>query len=352
MKQAETTSLAQFVHSNDFHQIIDVRSPAEFEEDHIPGAINCPVLSNEERVVVGTLYKQVSPFEAKKVGGALVARNIARHMDEQFRQHGRDWKPLVYCWRGGSRSGAMTHILRQVGWPASQLEGGYKTWRRHVLDRLEVLPAQFKYKVICGETGSAKTRILEALSRHGAQVLDLEQIALHKGSVLGVLMDQSQPSQKYFETQLCDALGRFNPELPVYIEAESKKIGKLRVPELLFDTMKFKGELIRVQASVQARVDFLLRDYDYFLTEAEKLKSQLSFLFHLHGKQVIDEWHSLIDQSNWSKLVEQLLVQHYDPAYRKSMEATYAQLGAASSVVVQDLSPEQIDKIAQQILSL
>lgn len=352
MKQAETTTLAQFIHSNDFNQIIDVRSPAEFEEDHMPGAINCPVLSNEERVIVGTLYKQVSPFEAKKVGGALVARNIAQHMDEQFRQHGKDWKPLVYCWRGGSRSGAMTHILRQVGWQASQLEGGYKNWRRHVLDTLEVLPAQFKYKVICGETGSAKTRILEALSKQGAQVLDLEQLALHKGSVLGVLMDQSQPSQKYFDTQLCDALGRLNPERPVYIEAESKKIGKLRLPELLFDTMKCKGELIRVQASLQARVEYLLRDYDYFLTEADKLKSQLSFLFHLHGKQVIDQWHHLIDQANWSTLVEQLLVQHYDPAYRKSMEATYAQLSEASCVVAHDLSPEKIDSLALQILSL
>lgn len=352
MKQAETTTLQQFVQPNDFTQIIDVRSPAEFEEDHIPGAINCPVLSNEERVIVGTLYKQVSPFEAKKVGGAMVARNIALHMDEQFRQHGKDWKPLVYCWRGGSRSGAMTHILRQVGWQASQLEGGYKTWRRHVLDTLAALPAQFKYKVICGETGSAKTRILEALAQRGAQVLDLEKLALHKGSVLGVLMDQTQPSQKYFETLLCHALGQLKPELPVYIEAESKKIGRLRLPEQLFDTMTTQGELVRIEASLDARVEFLLRDYDYFLTEAEKLKSQLSHLFHLHGKQVIDGWYELIEKAEWSTLVEQLLVRHYDPAYRKSMEATYAQLSAASTVLVKDLGPNQMGAIAAKILSL
>jgi tRNA 2-selenouridine synthase len=351
LKQPETTTLDQFVQPNDFNRIIDVRSPAEFEEDHIPGAINCPVLSNEERVIVGTLYKQVSAFEAKKVGGALVARNIAQHMDEQFRQHGKDWKPLVYCWRGGSRSGAMTHILRQVGWQASQLEGGYKTWRRHVLETLQTLPAQFQYKVICGETGSAKTRILEALAQQGAQVLDLEKLALHKGSVLGVLMDQDQPSQKYFETLVCHALGQFDATKPVYIEAESKKIGRLRLPELLFETMKVKGELIRIEASVQARVEFLLRDYDYFLTHSERLKSQLSFLFRLHGKQVIDGWHSLIEQGEWAMLVEQLLVQHYDPAYRKSMEATYAQLGRASSVVVSELGPDQMSAIARQILA-
>lgn len=351
MKQPETTTLDQFVQPNDFNQIIDVRSPAEFEEDHIPGAINCPVLSNEERVIVGTLYKQVSAFEAKKVGGALVARNIAQHMDEQFRQHGKDWKPLVYCWRGGSRSGAMTHILRQVGWQASQLEGGYKTWRRHVLETLQTLPAQFQYKVVCGETGSAKTRILEALAQQGAQVLDLEKLALHKGSVLGVLIDQDQPSQKYFETQVCHVLGQFDTSKPVYIEAESKKIGRLRLPELLFETMKQKGELIRIEASVQARVEFLLRDYDYFLTHSERLKSQLSFLFRLHGKQVIDGWHSLIEQGEWAMLVEQLLVQHYDIAYRKSMEATYVQLGRASSLVVSELGPDQMSAIARQILA-
>lgn len=352
MKQSETTTLTQFIQHNDFNQIIDVRSPAEFEEDHIPGAINCPVLSNDERVVVGTLYKQVSPFEAKKVGGALVAKNIAQHMDEQFRQHSKDWKPLVYCWRGGSRSGAMTHILRQVGWQASQLQGGYKTWRRHVLDTLEALPAQFQFKVICGETGSAKTRILEALAQKGGQVLDLEKLAQHKGSVLGVLMDQTQPSQKFFETQVCHALGQFDPALPVYIEAESKKIGRLRLPELLFETMQQRGDLIRIEASREARVAFLLRDYDYFLTESEKLKEQLSHLAHLHGKQVIDDWFALVDQGKWAALVEQLLAQHYDPAYRKSMAATYAQLGRAASVVVSDLGPGRMGEIAEQILSL
>jgi len=194
-----------------FDEIIDVRTPAEFAEDHIPGAINCPVLDNEERIRVGTLHKQVSPFEANKVGAVLVVHNIARHIETRFHDRPKNWRPLIYCWRGGKRSGAMTIILSQIGWQARQLEGGYKTYRRGVNTELETLPQQFQYLTVCGPTGSGKSALLQALQAAGGQVLDLEQIARHKGSVLGALPDRPQPAQKRFETLLWDRLRRLDP---------------------------------------------------------------------------------------------------------------------------------------------
>src|SRR5450631_2477655 len=156
----------------DLHDtIIDVRSPAEFAEDHVPGAINCPVLDDEQRARVGTLYVQDSPFAARRLGAALVARNIARHIEEQFLVHPRQWKPLVYCWRGGQRSGAMTTVLTQVGWGARQLQGGYRAYRRRVIADLEALPGRCRFIVLHGPTGSGKTALLEAVERAGGQVL-------------------------------------------------------------------------------------------------------------------------------------------------------------------------------------
>lgn len=160
----------------EFDAIIDVRSEGEFALDHIPGAINCPVLDNEERIRVGTMYVQVNSFEAKKVGAALVSRNIARHIETLWIDKPRDWKPLIYCWRGGNRSGAMAHVLAKIGWPAIQLDGGYKAYRTHVSEALTT-PPKLSYKVICGTTGSGKSRLLEVLGAIGAQVLDLEQLA-------------------------------------------------------------------------------------------------------------------------------------------------------------------------------
>ena len=222
-----TANLSQLT---DFDEIIDVRTPAEFADDHIPGAINCPVFSNEERITVGTLYKQVSPFAARKVGAALVAKNIAHHLETRFHDHPKSWKPLIYCWRGGQRSGAMSIILAQVGWAAHKLEGGYKSYRRDVLEKLETLPAQYDYRVVCGATGSGKSRLLAALSEAGAQVLDLEGLAQHRGSILGGLPEQPQPTQKWFETQLVSTLQNFDASRPVFVEAESNKIGRIVCP--------------------------------------------------------------------------------------------------------------------------
>lgn len=353
MKHSSVMSIDHFFSDEkSFDEIIDTRTPAEFAEDHMPGAHNYPVLSNEERIKVGTLYKQQSAFEAKKVGAALVGRHISNYLESTFSQHEMSWRPMVYCWRGGTRSGAMTHVLREVGWKATQLEGGYKAYRRFVIDQLEILPKQFNFTVVCGETGSAKSRLLESLAAHGAQVIDLEALACHKGSVLGGLPDQAQPSQKMFESLVWDTLRKLDPTKPVFIEAESKKIGRLRTPEALFERMTQAGRMVRVEASVQSRVEFLLSDYDYFLDKPELLKSKLGYLKSLHGAKVIEKWGELIDQAQWAELVQELLTEHYDPAYRKSMNATYPALEQAEVLNADSLDQPTFERWGRELSSV
>lgn len=350
LKHAAVTSIDDFFkEEKSFDEVIDTRSPAEFAEDHMPGAQNYPVLSNEERIQVGTLYKQKSAFEAKKVGAVLVGRHISDYLESSFNQHDLTWRPMVYCWRGGTRSGAMTHVLREVGWKATQLEGGYKAYRRFVIDQLETLPRRFEFRVVCGETGSAKSRLLEALAQQGAQVIDLEALACHKGSVLGSLPEQPQPSQKMFESLVWDNLRNLDPSRPVFIEAESKKIGKLRTPEILFECMTKAERMVRIDVSAQARVDFLLNDYDYFLKDPQLLKSKLSYLKSLHGAKVIQRWADMIDQAQWQDLVWQLLTEHYDPAYRKSMKATYTALEEAEVLSADLLDQKTFERWALEL---
>lgn len=332
-----------------FDEIIDVRSPAEFEEDHIPGAINCPVLDNEQRAEIGTIYKQVSPFEAKKIGAALVAENIGRHLREHFLDRPRTWRPLVYCWRGGNRSGSMVTVMRSIGWKADQLEGGYKTYRQDVVAQLLTLPRQFRFQVLCGATGSAKTRILQAIGELGEQVLDLETLACHKGSVLGVLPGTPQPTQKWFETCLLQRLKAFDPERPVYVEAESRKIGRLQVPEALLETFR-AGTCLKIEAGVPARVRFLIGDYDYFLADPEWLKRRLEALKGLQSNETLARWHGLVDSRLWPELVGELLEQHYDPLYRRSQNINFAGFSNPQAYPADDLSPAGIAALARSIV--
>lgn len=332
-----------------YDTIIDVRSPAEFAEDHIPGAINCPVLDDAERCRVGTMYKQVSPFEAKKVGAALVSRNIARHLEAQFLDRPRHWKPLIYCWRGGDRSGAMTTIFRAIGWPAGQLEGGYKAWRRHVIEQLDALPGRFRFHVVCGATGSAKTAILQAIGRLGEQVLDLEGLASHKGSVLGVLPGQPQPTQKWFETTLFQALSTLDPGRPVYVEAESRKIGNLHVPETLIRQIR-AGDCLNVEATLDARVDFLLRDYAYFFDLPDLLNRRLDALRTLIAGETLQRWQAYVSAADWPVLVRELLEMHYDPLYRRSQDHNFTGPQHPETFATDDLSPAGIDRLAAAIV--
>jgi tRNA 2-selenouridine synthase len=315
-----------------FDSLIDVRTEAEFAIDHLPGAISCPVLTNTERVEVGTMDRQQSSFEARRRGAAYVSRNIAMHLETLFHSMPKTWRPLVYCWRGGNRSGAMTHILRSVGWHARQLQGGYRTYRRTILTDLATMPARLSLRVICGTTGSGKSRLLQQLSAQGAQVLDLEALAHHRGSVLGGLPTQPQPSQKMFETRLWSALRSFDPARVVYVESESRKIGELRIPDGLLKLMR-ESDCVRLEVPLQARIRLLRGEYEHFESDPDALASQLDCLSALHGRQKIAHWKALARDDDWNGVVEQLLLEHYDPAYLKSIDRNFAR--AASAEVLQ-----------------
>jgi tRNA 2-selenouridine synthase len=313
-----------------FDAIIDVRSPAEYAEDHIPGAISAPVLDDAQRAEVGTRYKRESAFEAKKVGAALIAKNVARHI-EQFKDRPKSWHPLVYCWRGGKRSAAMAHVMREIGWDAETLEGGYKAYRRLVVSQLRTLPSGLDFIVIHGPTGSGKSRLLGALKRAGAQVLDLEELAAHRGSVLGNLPDRPQPTQKMFESLLLQQLSNLQPQEPVYVEGESKKIGELQVPEALMTRMR-ASPCVVLETDVATRLDLLLDEYRHFLADRAALDKQLDCLVALHGRDEIAAWKSLAARGAWRDFVARLLIEHYDPAYRRSSARNFAQLPQATPV--------------------
>lgn len=331
-----------------FDAIIDVRSPAEFAEDHIPGAINCPVLNNEERQRIGTLYKQVNTFEAKKAGAVLVAKNIARHIETLFLDKPREWSPLIYCWRGGNRSGALAHILAKIGWPAVQLDGGYKEYRRHINATLGEIAAQFSFQVLCGTTGSAKSRLLQVLAQQGAQVLDLEQLAEHRGSVLGHLPQQPQPSQKMFESRLWQTLRQFDPGQVVFIESESKKVGNVRIPDLLMERMRI-SPCIALQLSQENRIKLLVEDYAHFIAAPDKLNTQLDCLVGLHGKEKIARWHLHALSGDMESLVAELLAEHYDPAYKRSIQRNFDQYGQAQILELTGIDFDSLQCAARQL---
>ena len=316
-----------------FDALIDARTPSEYAEDHIPGAVSAPVLDDTERAQVGTLYKQVSPFDAKKLGAALVAKNVSRHVETLFAGKGKDWRPLVYCWRGGKRSGAMAHILREIGWEASTLEGGYRAYRRWVVAQLALLPSRLDFIVVHGPTGSGKSRLLGALRAAGAQVLDLEELAAHRGSVLGNLPGRPQPPQKMFESRILAALRAFDPSRPVFVEGESKKIGQLHVPEALMERMR-ASVCLRLEAALETRVALLLEEYRHFLGDRAGLDAQLDCLVALHGHERIGEWKALGARGEWPELVRRLLVEHYDPAYRRSASRNFVRLAQAHTVSI------------------
>lgn len=305
-----------------FDALIDVRSPAEFAEDHMPGAINCPVLDDAQRAQVGTMYKQQGAFEARRVGGALAARNIAHHVETVFADRPRKWAPLVYCWRGGQRSRSFVHVLREIGWRAMQLEGGYRAYRRRVIDDLALLPPALSFRVVCGRTGCGKSRLLRELDSLGEQVLDLEAIARHRGSVLGDLPGDPQPAQKLFESMLWQALRGFDPARPVYVEAESKRVGVLHVPDALIARMR-ESPTLRVEASVQTRTRLLLGEYDHLVQDAPRLLERLECLRGLHSGETLRHWRALVDAGQWEQFVCTLLEQHYDQAYDRSMFRNY-----------------------------
>ncbi|MDR2208997.1 MAG: tRNA 2-selenouridine(34) synthase MnmH [Azoarcus sp.] len=332
----------------DFDEIVDVRSPAEFAEDHIPGALNCPVLNNEERHEIGLLYTQ-SPFEARKLGAGLVARNIAAMLETHFRDRPKHWRPLIYCWRGGMRSMSAALWFNLIGWRAGQLTGGYKTWRRHVVDLLATLPTKLQWRVICGATGSGKTRLLAALAAQGEQILDLEALAAHKGSVLGGLPDREQPTQKWFESCLADRIGRFDPTKVIYVEAESRKIGTCALPNALIEAMR-TAPCIEICATQEARIAYLLDDYAYLGDNPASLVASLERLRGFIDNATLDCWQTWAQARNLPELFRELIIRHYDPLYARSQHKNFRQLGDARRLEMDDLSEEAFGRLAGKVV--
>ncbi|MGR3759761.1 tRNA 2-selenouridine(34) synthase MnmH [Roseobacteraceae bacterium NS-SX3] len=314
--------------------VIDVRSPAEYAEDHLPGAISLPVLDNAERAEVGTIYVQQSPFLARKIGAAMVFRNAANHIEHRLSHHDGGWRPLVYCWRGGQRSGSFTWMLQQIGWRAAVIKGGYQTYRRLVHGYLYETPLPHRLVALDGYTGTAKTALLQRVAALGGQVLDLEGLANHRGSLLGG-MDGGQPGQKAFESGVAGVLSKLDPARPVLVEAESSKIGARIIPPSLWEAMK-AAPRIEVQAPVAARCRYLVEAYDDILSDADRLREKLEPLRAHRSNAVVDSWFGLIAAGDKPALTEALVVQHYDPAYEKSRRAIGAGVSAAVSVAALD----------------
>jgi tRNA 2-selenouridine synthase len=339
----------------EFSCVIDARSQSEFAEDHLPAALNWPSLNDEERKVVGTEYKQISGFDAKKIGAAMVARNVAAHIEREVVHKPKNWQPLVYCWRGGKRSGTLAWFLDQIGFKTTLIEGGYKAFRAAMVADLARLAAQFDYRVVCGKTGSGKTRLLQSLSRvgagAGAQVLDLENIALHRGSVLGLLPGRPQPSQKHFEMQLWSALRQFDATKPVFVESESKKIGNLRVPELLIDTMRERGQCLRLELEDAERVRLLLEDYAFFVQDVPLFHKQLDALIALRGRQTVEIWKAKASAGDFAGVFLDLMHEHYDPAYLSSIQRNFKHYGQAQAVQAKSADVASFDALALELLA-
>lgn len=328
---------------------IDVRSPGEFADDHLPGAVNLPVLDDAERTLVGTMYAKTSAFDARKVGAALVARNIAGIVETHARDKPRDWSPLVYCWRGGQRSRALVHVLAEIGFRAVQLDGGYRAFRRHVVVMLTHLPQRFRFRVVCGLTGSGKSRLIEAVAAEGGQALDLERLAKHRGSLLGGLPGHPQPTQKAFECAIYAELSTFDEARPVFVESESQRIGQLQVPESLLTSMR-ASPCIRLETAQAIRVAMLEADYAHLLHRDANLPGRLAPLANLHGKATLARWTQWARNGDTAQLAADLLDSHYDPSYKRAILHNFPHYRNAAALHVDDATEAGFRALARQLL--
>lgn len=335
---------------DEYDTIIDARSPSEFALDRVPGAVNWPSLNDDERALIGTEYKQASAFAARKRGAAMVVRNVAAHIETHVMDRPKDWSPLVYCWRGGQRSGSLALVLSQIGFRVQVIDGGYRAWRRVLVESLDALAASLQLTVICGRTGSGKSRLLAALRSQDAQVLDLEELANHRGSVLGLVPGSPQPSQKQFDTRLWEQLRRFDPSRTVWVESESRKVGALRVPERLIERMRASA-CVHLEVPTPARVDLLMEDYDFFVRDVEAFCERLDALRALRGNDTVNAWQGAARSGQIASVVDDLLVSHYDPVYLQSMKRNFAGFEQARSVRPADGSRQTLDAVARKLLA-
>ena len=297
-----------------YDSIIDVRSPAEFALDHIDGAINLPVLSNEERSLVGITYKQESRFKARKIGAALIAKNTARHLETELFSNKREWRPLIYCWRGGQRSSAFSTILAEIGWRPTLLNGGYKSYRKEVCEIMHRKPASYNFVLISGHTGTAKTEIIQTLETLSMQTIDLEALANHRGSVFGARLTK-QPSQKQFESFLFYKLRSLDSRKPIILESESNKIGQIAIPSMIWHAMK-KSPRIEIKAPPKARANYLTKTYSDLIEDQDALNQKIDFLTNQHGYKKVQEWKDLAKLGKFTELATELISDHYDVRYK------------------------------------
>ena len=350
MKDAVLIDIGQaLAQRSAFDAVLDARSPAEYELDHIPGAISTPVLDDAERALVGTLFKEQGAFAAKRAGAAIVARRIGGLLDAELATLGRDSRLLVYCWRGGNRSGALATVLARVGWRTAVLDGGYRAFRRFVLDELERLPGSLRFVVVAGRTGSAKSLLLARAQALGAQVLDLEALARHRGSVLGHLPQRAQPSQKRFETLVWARMREFDPRRPVLVESESRKVGQCQVPARLIEAMR-ASQCVRIDASDAVRASLLLAEYRHFVEDPAQLARRLGALAPQHGSATLERWLAMARAGDWTRFVTTLLAEHYDPAYDRSMRRNFTQLDQARSVALEGSGDGALDAAARALV--
>ncbi|MFN3954485.1 MAG: tRNA 2-selenouridine(34) synthase MnmH [Pararhodobacter sp.] len=346
MRPVSLTSLAQ-LDTLGFDEVIDVRAPAEYADDHIPGAINLPVLDDDERARVGTVYTRESRFLARRLGAALVARNAAHHLEGYLSNKSARYRPLLYCWRGGQRSGSLALILGQIGWQVGLLQGGWRSYRRLVAQALYEAPFPAPLRVLDGNTGTAKTALLARIATLGGQVIDLEALANHRGSIFGLEHGQSQPTQKRFESALALAIARLDPSRPVLVEAESIRIGALRLPPSLWQAMQSAPRLV-IEAPLRARAHWLTATYTDLMADPHILHTRLEALAPFHPRACLAEWRAMVDEGAHAALAEALMVAHYDPRYRRSRRQSEP---PAALLHTQTLDPAALDALAASILT-
>lgn len=331
-------------------EMIDVRSPLEFEVDHIPGAINCPALSDNERAKVGKIYAN-DTFEAKRIGAALICKNIALFLETIWKNKPRHWTPVIYCWRGGNRSKSVAHVLEKVGWKALVLQGGYKSYRKYVVNQIPQFLENMSFIVVCGLTGSGKTKFLNYLVDRKKQIIDLEGLASHRGSLLGRIPSKNQPSQKMFESLLLECLKKLKKNKPIYVESESKKIGDVQIPEPLINHMR-KSSCIWIETADEERIKFLCKEYSHFVrdvTSLKKIVNQLQRINQLSSNLCCD---NLEISENLNRLVKELLTKHYDPSYKKSMQKNYQRLSEAKKLYMKNAEPLNYSEVFEEEASL
>lgn len=297
--------------------IIDTRSPAEYEQGHIPGSVNVALLENDERAIVGTLYKQDGPELAKRKGLQIVSGKLANMVERITDLTNADPAAslVVYCWRGGMRSKSLLTVLELMGVRGAQLQGGYKAYRRHVQDALASFSLQPQLYVLCGSTGVGKTILLKLLAERGVPVIDLEGLANHRGSAFGHVGLGKPATAQNFDAELLQALTECNSQPCLFVECESKRVGNVYLPESLHSSMQTARKIL-IRASRNTRAQRLIAEYTDSLGDNNpEIAASMASLGKKLGKKRISQLLADYAAGNLLHVTETLLEEYYDPLY-------------------------------------